>query len=156
MEQYFHMNKETDETQKLRLQEQKNIGNKYQNVLPKMNSNLQIKKYKGNDINLIINNKTDQQQKSCRKSNSSVLNKITVSTKNMLHSNNNNSLVKQKRKESKNLHKSVDRLHDKVLSDSNFLCESKMQTKFKNQGIQTLDTKEMNSLYSEGTIRYMI
>ncbi|XP_043258498.1 flap endonuclease 1 [Colletes gigas] len=156
-----YTNKEIDEIQKLRLHEHKSIGNKYQNVQSKMNSNLQVKKYKGN--NVIVNNKIEQKQKLCKKSNSSMLNKTTVSAKNMLHStSNNNSPVKQKKKECKSLHKSVERLHEKVLSDPNLSCESskhvdddtKIQTKFRSQGIQTLDTKEMDNLYSEGMIRY--
>ncbi|XP_076627687.1 uncharacterized protein LOC143344938 [Colletes latitarsis] len=160
MEQCY-TNKEIDEIQKLRLHEHKNIGNKYQNAQSKMNSNLQVKKYKGN--NLIVNNKMEQKQKLCKKSNSSMLNKTTVSAKNMLHSaSNNNSPIKQKKKECKSLHKSAERLHEKVLSDPNLSCESnkhvdndtKIQTRFRSQGIQTLDTKEMDNLYSEGMIRY--
>ncbi|XP_054007919.1 uncharacterized protein LOC128891947 isoform X1 [Hylaeus anthracinus] len=165
MEQCLHTNKEAEKVQRLRIHEQKSIGNKYQNIRSKMNSNLQVKKHKCIDINLIVNNKTDQQPKTYIKSNSSMLNKTTVTTvtRNTLHpTRNNHSSIKQKRKECKNMHKSAKKTNEKVSSDPNLSCDltkhtdnnRNVQSKFRNQGIQTLDAKEMDNLYSDGMIRY--
>ncbi|XP_015437876.1 PREDICTED: uncharacterized protein DDB_G0287625 [Dufourea novaeangliae] len=170
LEKSLHANKGVGDAQNVQLHERKKISNPYQNVLPKLNSNLGPKKYVGIDVNLnardkLSKNCVENQQKLCGKSSMPVMNKNNSRTKKTLHSaNSNNSSMKQKRKNSKNLHKSDDRLHENVSSDSALLRESpenasneintKTQIKYKNQSIQTLDTNQMDNLYSEGIIRY--
>ncbi|XP_017754524.1 PREDICTED: putative uncharacterized protein DDB_G0282499 [Eufriesea mexicana] len=129
------------------------------NVLSKNNTNFRFKKH-DNDINLNINNKQDQHQQLCKKYSALVLNKNNVSTKKTIYSASNNSLIKEKKKEHKELNKSTQKLYAKISSDPNFSYKSvenndnNMKIQVKNQGIQTLNTKEIDDLYSEGIIKY--
>ena len=163
MEQSYHINKGAEEIQKLQLYDLKKPNNKHREFLPKMNSISSIKRNDGDNTNISSNNKVDQQQEVCRKSSSPIQNKNNTCAKKILHSTSNaNSPIKQKGKEHKNVHKSVAKLHRKVLSDSSFSYKStknvddkaKLQITLKNQGIQTQDVEQMDNLYFDGIIRY--
>ena len=163
MEQSYHISKRAEEIQKLQLHDLKKPNNKHRDFLPKMNSILSIKRNDGDNTNISSNNKVDKQQEVYRKSSSPIQNKNNTYAKKILHStSNDNSPIKQKGKEHKNFHKSVAKLHRKVLSDSSFSYKStknvddksKLQITLKNQGIQTQDVEQMDNLYFDGIIRY--
>ncbi|XP_076656081.1 uncharacterized protein LOC143360811 [Halictus rubicundus] len=169
MEQNLHM-KELEETHNSRFEERKKINNKYKNVAPKLIPNHSTMQLEDHNINLNSHNRISKQcggnqEKLCRKSSMPVMNKNTITAKKMSNSATcNKSSTKQKRKECKNLHKSVGRVHENVSSDPALLCKStkdirndkhtKLQTKLVNQGTQTLDTDQIDNLYSDGIIRY--
>ncbi|CAK9828105.1 Enkurin domain-containing protein 1 [Anthophora retusa] len=128
---HFHMSKE-EGIPKLQVHNWKkminnnNNHNHNHNVLSKMTSNCRIKKHEGNG-----------------------------------EPTNENSLFKQNKKQHKGLHKSMQKLQEKASEHpklSYTLAEDVDNDtkiiKVKNQSIQTLDTKEIDDLYSEGIIKY--
>ncbi|CAK9800052.1 Enkurin domain-containing protein 1 [Anthophora quadrimaculata] len=158
---HFHMNKE-EEIPKLQVHNWKkmisNNNNHNHNVLSKMTSNCRIKKHEGNGgMNSVINNKLDEQELR-KKSDTLILNKSNVFIK---EATNENSLFKQSKKQHKGLHKSMQKLQEKASEHPKltytFAEDGDNDTKIikvKNQSIQTLDTKEIDDLYSEGIIKY--
>lgn len=110
-----------------------------------------------------VNNKVESQEL-YKKLSTSALNKNNISTKKAIYSSNKNLINKEKKKEHKGLHKTIQKLHEKISSDPNFSCKSigdidnnmKVQVEVKSQAIQTLNTKEIEDLYSEGVIKYVI
>lgn len=108
-----------------------------------------------------VNNKVESQEL-CKKLSTSALNKNNISTKKAIYSSNKNLINKEKKKEHKGLHKTIQKLHEKISSDPNFSCKSigdidnnmKVQVEVKSQAIQTLNMKEIEDLYSEGVIKY--
>lgn len=164
MEQFCHMNKGIDEAKKVQHLQNK-TDNKYENVQPKLYPSLNVRKHESNDRKLIINNKIEQQQEFCTKSSTQILTKSNTCKKKMIHSTtHDNAVIMQKRKDNNNSQKFTVNVHRKVLSDSNFSYKSckdnknksKMQIKLRNQGIQTLDEDQIDKLYSEGIIRYIL
>ncbi|CAD1477983.1 unnamed protein product, partial [Heterotrigona itama] len=163
----FHANKGTEETQKSQVSNQRktinnaNCSNNYNNVLPKVNTNLRMRKHDTN-ANINVNTKLDQHQELCKKTSVSTLNKNNVPMKKTIHSMSNNLLVKERKKGHKELHKCKQKLHENVSLDPDISHKSvgdndnyiKVQVKVKNQGIQTLDTNEIENLYSEGIVKY--
>lgn len=83
--------------------------------------------------------------------------------KKTIHSTSNNLLIKERKKENKGLHKCTQKLHENISSNPNFSYKSigdtdndiKVQIKVRNQGIQTLDTQEIDDLFSEGIVKYV-
>ena len=164
----LHANKGTEETQKSQVFSQEkttnnaNCSNNYNNVLPKVNTNLRIKKHDTN-VNINVNTKLDQHQELCKKTSASTLNKNNVLMKKTIYSTSNNLLVKEKKTGHKDLHKCRQKLHKNVSLDPDISYKSvgdndnsiKVQVKVKNQGIQTLDTNEIENLYSEGIVKYV-
>ncbi|CAK9828106.1 Enkurin domain-containing protein 1 [Anthophora retusa] len=160
---HFHMSKE-EGIPKLQVHNWKkminnnNNHNHNHNVLSKMTSNCRIKKHEGNGgMNSVINNKLDEQELR-KKSDTLILNKSNVFIK---EPTNENSLFKQNKKQHKGLHKSMQKLQEKASEHpklSYTLAEDVDNDtkiiKVKNQSIQTLDTKEIDDLYSEGIIKY--
>ncbi|KOC69135.1 Uncharacterized protein C16orf48 like protein [Habropoda laboriosa] len=168
MKQHFHISKEAEEIPKLQVHNWKKVisnnsnnnRNHSRNVLSKMNSNCRIKKNEGNDKNSIVNNKLDEQELH-KKSNTSMLNKSNVFIKETTHSTNENVLFMQRNKQHKGLRKSIQKVHEKPSVHPNLsytlvedIDNTKIPIKVKNQGIQTLNPKEIDDLYSEGTIKY--
>lgn len=165
MEQCFHTNRGVEELQKLQLQRHQKVADKYQNVSAKVNTSLHEKKHDDNNADSIANKKEEAERREpCRKCSAPNLNK-NVSGKKISNSSTNNNIQpsKQKKRERKGSEKSAQKLQGKVLSDPNFSRKPLTEvdnrtktyaTKYKNQGIQTLDTKQMDNLYSEGMIRY--
>ncbi|XP_033332485.2 uncharacterized protein LOC117223947 [Megalopta genalis] len=169
MEQNMHM-KELEGTQNSRSHERKKLNNKYQNIASKLCTNHYTKQVEGHNVNLNEHDKinrhcVENQEKLCRKSSMPIMNKNSATAKKMpISATNNNLHTKQKRKECKNIHKLDARLHENISSDPILLHEStkdihndkntKLENKLMNQGTQTLDTNQINNLYSEGVIRY--
>ncbi|XP_078045315.1 uncharacterized protein LOC144474391 isoform X2 [Augochlora pura] len=169
MEQNMHM-KELEGTQNSRLHERKKLNNKYQNIASKLCTNHYTKQVEGHNANLSEHNKINRHcagdhEKLCRKSSMPIMNKNSATAKKIpISATNNNSHTKQKRKECKNLHKSIVKLHENISSDPILLHEStkdisndkytKLENNLMTQGTQTLDTNQINNLYSEGVIRY--
>ena len=90
-----------------------------------------------------------------KKSSAPILTKTASCTKKPMRSTNNNISVNQKKECHK--HRPLKKSHGKVLSDSNLSCTSvrdNLKTEVRNQGIQTLNTTEIDNLYSEGIIKY--
>ncbi|XP_006619474.1 uncharacterized protein MAL13P1.304 [Apis dorsata] len=139
-----------------------NNNNNNDNVLSKINSNFRIKRHDDTNVNSnSVNNKVESQEL-YKKLSTSALNKNNISTKKAIYSSNKNLINKEKKKEHKGLHKTIQKLHEKISSDPNFSCKSigdidnnmKVQVEVKSQAIQTLNTKEIEDLYSEGVIKY--
>ncbi|KYN00379.1 PREDICTED: uncharacterized protein LOC108775951 [Cyphomyrmex costatus] len=167
MEQCFQANKELEELEKLQLHKHHRSADKYQNVSAKVVTTFRDKKKHESYFNVdqVSTDKVaiDEQVQSrtnvfeCDK-------KHAVSTKKVIEPGmNNNMLGKQKRT---GKHKNQQRLQPKVSSEPNVLhkpenaangleCVDAQSTfKYRNQGIQTLDTDQLESIYSEGVIRY--
>lgn len=169
MEENLHL-KEFERARDTRLNEQKKITNKYKNVASKLILNHSTKQLEDHNINSNSHNRISKQcvgneEKLCRKSKVPVTNKSIGTAKKMSNSaTSNNPSTKQKRKECKTLHKSAGKMHENVSSDPALLCESindihndettKLLNKLVNRGTQTLDTDQIDNLYSEGIIRY--
>ncbi|XP_043801944.1 putative uncharacterized protein DDB_G0287457 [Apis laboriosa] len=168
---HLHINKRIEE--KSQYNKKKIIGNNNtnnsnsnnnnnDNVLSKINSNFRIKRHDDTNVNSnSVNNKVESQEL-YKKLSTSALNKNNISTKKAIYSSNKNLINKEKKKEHKGLHKTIQKLHEKISSDPNFSCKSigdidnnmKVQVEVKSQAIQTLNTKEIEDLYSEGVIKY--
>lgn len=168
IEQCFHSNKEVEELQKLQLQRHQKNLDKYQNVSARINTSHREKKQEKNIADAGMDNKADanandkseESQRLHRKSSAPVLNK-SCSAKKLVNSSVNGN-VKLRKRERKGFSKPTQKLHGKFCSDPNFShrevddsdVHSKPGTKYKSQGIQTLDTNQIDDLYSEGMIRY--
>lgn len=161
MENYFHNHKEVEELQKLQIQRQQKAADKYQNITSRVNSSL--RESKNDDLSsklCALNvNKTSQcktQDQSNPKNRSSA---PTLQNKNQKGVATQSSNLKGHRfrraaREPVVNRKSIGR-ETKVPSDPNLNSECpNSQTRYKSQGIQTLDVKHMSNLYAEGTIRY--
>ncbi|CAK9796485.1 Enkurin domain-containing protein 1 [Anthophora plagiata] len=159
---HFHISKEGEEIPKLQVHNWKkmisNNNNHNHNVLSKMTSNCRIKKHEGNGgMNSVLNNKLDEQELR-KESDTSILNKSNVFIK---EPTNENSLFKHSKKQHKGLHKSMQKLQEKATEHpklSYTLAEDvdndTKVIKVRNQSIQTMDTKDIDDLYSEGIIKY--
>lgn len=110
------------------------------------------------------NKRIDENQELCKKSSAPMLNhKSNNYAKKTVHSTSNNLLLEKKKESSgKGSHKYGQKLKEKpnVESDPNFLCNSdgdnadnnvERKVKYRNQGIQTLDAKEIEELYIQET-----
>ena len=163
----LHASKGTEETQKSQVSNQRkttnnaNCNNNYNNVLPKVNTNLRMRKYDTN-VNINVNTKLDQHQELSKKMSASTLNKNNVPMKKTIHSTSNNLLIKERKKGHKELHKCKQKLHENVSLDQPDISyksvgdnDDDIKVKVKNQGIQTLDTNEIENLYSEGIVKYV-
>jgi len=177
MEQCFQSNKEIDTLDKLH---KNKLGNKYQNVSAKVITTFRDrKKYEQkNDIECISNDQVDPisiDKVKYEKSNQIGISLVESSKKNVgdvkktikTHIDNDNRtdtdnrtdkniLSRQKRNskyknEQKQQSKSnaLQKHNDNAANDSN----AHNSIKYRNQGVQTLETDEIDSIYSEGTIR---
>ncbi|XP_076473512.1 uncharacterized protein LOC117164160 [Bombus vancouverensis nearcticus] len=163
---HLHINKGTKDVQKSQISNRRKINNnnysnnQNNNVLSKVNTNLRTKK--DDNVNTSVNSKLDQHQELCKKISASTLDKDNIFMKKTIHSTSNNLLIKERKKENKGLHKCTQKLHENISSNPNFSYKSvgdtdndiKVQIKVKNQGIQTLDTQEIDDLFSEGIVKY--
>lgn len=169
MEQCFQATKQVDELQQLRLHKNHRPINKYQNISAKVvTSFCEKKKHKSNSIESVSKNNVElispdnikNAKETQIKINISKTDKKHVFTKKIVSSgvNNNTIIGKQKRT---NKHNNRQKLQPKILSESNVLCKSNNVANadaqsiitYRNQGIQTLDTDQIKTIYSEGTIR---
>lgn len=171
MEQCLHANREIEELQKLQLHKHRRAEDKYQNISARVVTSFREKKKHENDnteigsknnVNLVLNDETeDGEQKSQNESNI-VENKkhITITKKAVKQRVDNNTLDRQKKRDSTCKHKSQQKL--KVSSEPNVSHKCNVPNdenahrivKYRSQAIQTLDTDETESIYSEGIIRY--
>ncbi|XP_076390744.1 uncharacterized protein LOC100883810 isoform X2 [Megachile rotundata] len=157
-----------EEPQKLHSRKKINNNNHSHNcnytedILSKVNTNLQVKKQESIHTKGAINHKLNQQREFCKRTSAPVLKENTACTKKTMHLTNNNMTINQKKEGHKQSQRSAKRLHGKVLSDSTLSYISpreidknvKNQIEVKSQGIQTLNTTEIDHLYSEGIIKY--
>ncbi|XP_034934326.1 uncharacterized protein [Chelonus insularis] len=157
MEKYNQSQKEEKEIQKL--MNQKQFNNKYQNIAPRVNSSLRgLSAISGENISR--NKSRASSQSLDKKSSAPIFSKETVINKKNLSKSQTNSNVNSKKKKrdrhKQNLEKSNSLsdgfLHLKLNNDSPLYSSRK--TKYSNQSIQTLNTDEIDALYSEGVIRY--
>ncbi|EGI64314.1 PREDICTED: uncharacterized protein LOC105147241 [Acromyrmex echinatior] len=169
MEQCFQANKELEELEKLQLHKHHRNTDKYQNVSAKVVTTFRDKKKHESYFNVeqVSNDKEgideDREQAQNRTNVFEYDKKHVVSTTKKVigPGMNNNMLNKQKR-----TGKNQQRLQPKVSSEPNVLHKSdsaanglecldtQSTVKYRNQGIQTLDTDQLESIYSEGIIRY--
>ncbi|XP_050460083.1 uncharacterized protein LOC126855979 [Cataglyphis hispanica] len=175
MEQCFQANKEIEELQKLELQKHHKATDRYHNISARVATTFrERKKQKNNHISSM--SKTNVQLKT---NNSASTDKVedevqiqnenntlgldkknTVPAKKIIRQriNNNNNISDRQKKTSKH-DKNQQKMEPKV-SKPDVLLKSEDNTneqitvKYINRGIQTLDTDEVESIYSEGVIRY--
>lgn len=160
MEQCFQASKEVEELQKLQLHKHHKSTDKYQNVHAKVVTNFRDKKkHESYNIDRVSTDKVeiDKQNETNTFENDK---KQVSSIKKILEPGmNNNVLSKQKRT---GKHKIPQKLQPKVSSEPNVIhkfdnaangLDEQNIIKYKNQGIQTLDTDQLESIYSEGVIR---
>ncbi|XP_043275780.1 uncharacterized protein [Venturia canescens] len=159
MEQFFH-SKEVDELQKLQLQ--KKPLDKYQNVASRINTSIRSRKHslgkpmlRHSDKNLAeedcyverkisapIESKNSDQKKIHRTS--AKLNSPDKSKKNQSFKDDKESNVKRSSP------------HPNLCQEESYYLENqeKDYIKYRNQGIQTVSTEDIKTLYKEGAIRY--
>ncbi|XP_012532090.1 uncharacterized protein LOC105834279 [Monomorium pharaonis] len=163
MEQCFQASKEVEELQKLQIDKHYRNKDKYQNVPAKVVTSLRDKKKHENyNVDRVSTDKVETDEQAQNETDVFEYNKKhTVSTKKIVESGMNNNISNRQKRASK--HKNQQKLQSKVLSEPNVLHKSdeignnldaQSIVKYKSQGIQTLDTDQLESIYSEGVIRY--
>ncbi|XP_029666076.1 uncharacterized protein LOC115237274 [Formica exsecta] len=176
MEQCFQTNKEIEELQKLQLHKHHKTTDRYQNVSARVATSFQErKKHENNDINPVSKNNvqsrtnnsasTDKVEDEMQIQNGN--NTLELDKKHAAPArkivrqgiNNNNNISDRQKKTSKH-NKSQQKLQPKVSSEPDVLHKSEndmnaqITVKYRNRGVQTLDTDQVESIYSEGVIRY--
>lgn len=164
MEQCFQANKEVEELQKLQLNKHHKNTDKYQNIPAKVVSSFRDKKkHEGYNVDRVSNDKVEIDEQSQDKNRTNVSEydrKRAASTKKVIEPGMNNNVSSEQKRTGK--HKSQQKLQPKVLSEPNVLHKSdnaannldtQSTVKYRNQGIQTLDTDQLETIYSEGVIR---
>lgn len=170
MEHFFHSNKEIEELQKLQIQRHQKVADKYQNITSRVNSSLRearnedspSKAFVSNVNQKLDNGETSKLQGHPNSKNSAPVlqNKTTATYQKGSFQSSSKLKGPRLRKGARELvqNKKIQGKVAKAPSDPNLNSErssvSNSETKYKNQGIQTLDAKHMNNLYAEGTIRY--
>lgn len=175
MEQCFQTNKEIEELQKLQLQKHHKTTDRYQNISARVATSFrQRKKRENNHINPVSKNnvqsktnnsasidKAEDEVQIQNENNTLELDKKhAVPAKKIIRQriNNNNNISDKQKKTSKH-DKSQQNMQPKVSSEPDVLRKSENDTneqitvKYINRGVQTLDTDEVESIYSEGVIR---
>lgn len=175
MEQCFQANKEVEELQKLQLRKCHKPVDKYQNVSARVVTNFrEKKKYQDDNINIVSKDNinptlTDKMENNEQKSLDEIdtledIKHIAISKKIIGTEMDSNTSGKQKKQVitcKRNQKYSQQKLQPKVSSEPNVhkldnsVNNMNVQNtvKYKSQGIQTLDTDQMESIYSEGIIR---
>ncbi|KAL6260675.1 hypothetical protein P5V15_008195 [Pogonomyrmex californicus] len=162
MEQCFQANKEVEELQKLQLHKHHKSTDKYQNVPAKVVTSFrEKKKHESDNIDPVSTDKVEIDKQAQNGTNVFESDKKhAASSKKVVRSSMNNNISSRQMKTSK--HKSPQKLQSKVLSEPDVLYKSnnangsdvESNVKYRSQGIQTLDTDQMENIYSEGIIRY--
>jgi len=159
MEQCFQTSKEVEELQKLQLHKHHRSIDKYQNVSAKVTSFRDKKKHESNNADRVSIDKVEVDEQVQNETNVFDDKKHAASVKKIGPGTNNNISGRQKRTSK---HKSQQKLQPKVLSELNILHKSdnaandldtQSTVRYRSQGIQTLDTDQLESIYSEGIIR---
>lgn len=158
MEQCFQASKEVEELQKLQLHTHYKSTDKYQNVPAKVVTSFRDKKKcESCNVNRVSTDKVEIDEAQNRTNIFEYDKKQTASTKKVKPGMNTDILDKQKRT---GKHKSQQKLQPKILSEPNVPkfnniangLDTQSTIKYKSQGIQTLDTDQLESIYSEGVI----
>lgn len=172
MEKCFQTNREVEELQKLQLRNHHKLTDRYQNVSARVVTSFREKnKHESNHICPIsknnIQSKTNNPLSTDKVGNEAQiqdgnnileLDKKHAVKKIVKQGINNNTSDRQKKTSKYN--KSQPKVQPKVLSEPNVLHKSENDmnaqviVKYRNQGVQTLDTDQTESIYSEGVIRY--
>ncbi|XP_025991830.1 uncharacterized protein LOC105195387 [Solenopsis invicta] len=161
MEQCFQASKEVEEFQKLQLHKHHKTTDKYQNVPAKVVT-IRDKKKRTESCNIdrTSTEKVEIDEQAQNGTNAFEYDKKHAATKKIVEPGMNNMSGRQKRTSK---HKIQQKLQPQVLSEPNVLHKSnnavndvdiQNTVKYKSQGVQTLDTDELESIYSEGIIRY--
>ncbi|KAK2581051.1 hypothetical protein KPH14_006094 [Odynerus spinipes] len=163
MEQCFHPNKEVDDIHKFQINRHQKSTSKYSNVTAKVNTSLRGSIQTSRVEN--SNKATEITEKEpLRKISTPILNKKNPgSAKKPLNPLTNKLANKQKRRENVDAKNIPQGQRIKVTSDPNFVRKSEEDenssplstvVKYRHQGIQTLEEKHIDQLYTEGVIRY--
>lgn len=171
MEKCFQTNREVEELQKLQLRKHHKLTDRYQNVSARVVTSFpEKKKHESNHIcpknnvqsktnNQALTDKVEDEVQIQNENNILELDKKHAATvKKIIKQGVNNNIPERQKKTSK-CNKSQQKVQPKVLSESSVLhkFENDMNVqnivKYRNQGVQTLDTDQMESIYSEGIIR---
>ncbi|KAL6424966.1 hypothetical protein ACFW04_009361 [Cataglyphis niger] len=171
MEQCFQANKEIEELQKLELQKHHRATDRYHNISARVATTFQERKKQKNNhissknnIQLKINNsastdKVEDEVEIQNENNTLELDKKNASAKKIIRQRINNNNISDRQKKTNKYNKNQQKMEPKV-SKPDVLLKSEDNTneqitvKYINRGIQTLDTDEVESIYSEGVIRY--
>lgn len=166
MEQYFH-NKDLEDLQNLHIHKQRAV-NKYQNIGSKVKSGApKLEEPSKKVTSKTSANKAEKTTQSDQKlSIPALFSKGTTSAKKLYRVPGNRNSVSFPKKLEKNRATgkfALGKNKPKVPSDPNVLQNqsqddenSKVVVKYRNQGIQTMDDKNLDDLYAEGVIRYLI
>ncbi|KMQ94122.1 Uncharacterized protein C16orf48 [Lasius niger] len=173
MEQCFQTNKEVEELQKLQLRKHHKITDKYQNVSARVVTSFrEKKKHESNHIGLVSKNNV-QSKTNNPASTDKVKDEVQVENRNNIleldkkHAAPAKKIVRQginnisdREKKTSKHNKSQQKLLPKVSSEPDAMhkpendMNAQISVKYRNRGIQTLDTDQIESIYSEGVIRY--
>ncbi|XP_029175679.1 uncharacterized protein LOC114944094 isoform X2 [Nylanderia fulva] len=174
MEQCFQTNKEIEELQKLQLHQHHKITDKYQNVSARVVTSFREKKkqYENHHADLVSKNNvhsktnhsasTDKVKDNVQienRNNALELDKKQAVPKKTIRQGINNNISDRQKKTSKH-NKSQQKPLSKISSEPDVRTKadndmnSQSTVKYRSQGIQTLDTDQVESIYSEGVIRY--
>lgn len=170
MEQCFRANKQVEDLQQLKLRKNPRYIDKYQNVSAKVITSFhEKKKHKDNDIELVTKNNIAQISSDKIENREEVQNivnnletdkKHDLSTKKIAQSGVNKTHATVDKQKRTNKHNNQQKLQSKILSGPNVSYKSDNDTSdaqsiitYRSQGIQTLDTDQIENIYSEGTIR---
>ncbi|XP_012287600.1 uncharacterized protein LOC105703643 isoform X2 [Orussus abietinus] len=157
MEQFFHTNKEIEDLQKVHVQRQQRVPDKYRNVGPRVHSSLRENKHDDAFVNDLYAIKAEDDMDLLHHK-SNIITVSNKSNKKISKLSKNVTETKQKSMErNKSTNKNEKNKQSKRPSESDIShrkLEERSNVKYRNQGIQTLDTKSLNDLYAEGVIRY--
>lgn len=167
MEQCFQANKELEELEKLQLHKHHRSTDKYQNVSAKVVTTFRDKKKHESYFNVerVSNDKVEIDEQAQNRTNVFEYDKkhAVSTTKKVIGPGMNNNMTDKQKRTGK--HKSQQRLQPKISPEPNVLHKSdtaanglecldaQSTVKYRSQGIQTLDTDQLESIYSEGVIR---
>lgn len=173
MEQCFQTNKEVEELQKLQLRKQHHkITDRYQNISARVVTNFRERnKSESNNVNSASKNNVQSKTNNPASTDKNAENEVqvqnrngtfeldkkrTIPTKKVVRQGiNNNTSDRQKKTNNKD-----QKLQSKVSSEPDVSHKSEndiseqITIKYRNRGVQTLDTDQVESIYSEGVIRY--
>lgn len=173
MEQCFQTNKEIEELQKLQLNKHHKITDKYQNVSARVVTSFrEKKKHENNHTDLVSKNNVQSKTNNSasidkmkddvqieNRNNVLELDKKHAAPKKIVRQGINNNISDRQKKTSKH-NRSQQKPLSKISSEPDVRIKSENDmnaqstVKYRNQGIQTLDTDQVESIYSEGVIRY--
>lgn len=162
MEQCFQANKEVEELQKLQLQKHHKSTDKYQDISAKVITSFRDKKKRENyNFDRASTDKVEIDEQAQNRTNVFEYNKKHgASTKKVMGPGMNNNIAGRQKRTGK--HDNQQKLQPKVSSEPNVLHKSDNAAnglgtqgaiKYRSQGVQTLDTDQLESIYSEGVIR---